>query len=688
MPPTLYLRPRTPGDVPRACGLVEAFDSQAWRVMSVDLRKTHPRRVQLVNDRLLDVLGTRFGSQLQSLLVGRSILTLSGLARFLTRTPLLLTLGLGPSPMLSGEVFRTVAQKAPGLRYLDMSMGTSTVGCAVDAEIPCFFSYSHITTLFNPPILCLHGPISDTPGPDGPVEYALGSDAVTGTCGPLDPDHPQQPQQRRRGWPALERLSLIQIPLNTISFRQANAERRIQHEHDHQEGTSPGVGGPGQATTPTAATATATASSPGNPPGRGDPTAPSDVMLDITTFISASFRRDAELMPLAIRDFLLRAAPDGGIPQPEPPPGPPPGRPGGHRPAGHPPDAAGPGRPVPYLRVPRPGHPFPRIRPAEADALLARLELTVPQDPPPVPDDEAANSLALDITFPPMHGLRSLRYLTIRETIPCLISLDPGSFGALTRLVYLDLSYNRMQQLPSAIGLCTQLRWIDVSHNHLTMLPSTIGDLGRLQTLLIGNNPLRALPTTVGRLRALWWLEADNLQLQRLPDEIGELKALVRLTVFRNTLTALPDTIGECSALRTIWAAQNRLTELPDTIGRLKVLRTLWLERNQLQRLPATLGDCTQLRRLALAHNPLATLPPALARLVHCSGRDQRGYRGFTYTHPDITVPPKTVLEGPAAVIAFLQRAARAADQEGGTAQRAAAPVQGRAFRRATRRRP
>ena len=66
------------------------------------------------------------------------------------------------------------------------------------------------------------------------------------------------------------------------------------------------------------------------------------------------------------------------------------------------------------------------------------------------------------------------------------------SFCELTHLTRLDLSKNRLQDLPEYFGNLRSLKQLDLYSNELEHLPVTFGQLKNLKFLDLKNNPLSA----------------------------------------------------------------------------------------------------------------------------------------------------------------------------------------------------
>ena len=75
--------------------------------------------------------------------------------------------------------------------------------------------------------------------------------------------------------------------------------------------------------------------------------------------------------------------------------------------------------------------------------------------------------------------------------------------GDLTAVIRLDLSENKLTDLPEWLGNLTALTELDLSGNQLTDLPEWLGNLTALTELDLSGNQLTDLPEWLGNLTAL-----------------------------------------------------------------------------------------------------------------------------------------------------------------------------------------
>ncbi|KAL7140402.1 hypothetical protein ABFS83_09G118300 [Erythranthe nasuta] len=135
--------------------------------------------------------------------------------------------------------------------------------------------------------------------------------------------------------------------------------------------------------------------------------------------------------------------------------------------------------------------------------------------------------------------------------------IEPEFFLRSTCLRALDLSRNRIGELPIEVENSSKLKYLNLSHNPFSELPSNLCNLYNLQTLkLSACNHLQKLPEEIGKLVNLRHLEIDRTDnLKALPKGIGELKSLQTLSKFiigrgDNNATCGIEELGNLNNLR------------------------------------------------------------------------------------------------------------------------------------------
>ena len=185
-----------------------------------------------------------------------------------------------------------------------------------------------------------------------------------------------------------------------------------------------------------------------------------------------------------------------------------------------------------------------------------------------------------------MHTLEQLRsgalVGTRRLDLACsLAELPDEVFDLADTLEVLNLSGNRLHDLPPHLPRLHKLQVLFASDNNFTVLPEVLGDCPSLQVVGFKANRIKEVP----------------------PDALPP--ALRWLILTDNALGRLPHTLGERPALQKLMLAGNQLQALPESLQAAHRLELLRLSANGLTHVPAWLTELPRLSWLALAGNPL-----------------------------------------------------------------------------------
>uniref|UniRef100_A0A803JHR3 Leucine-rich repeats and calponin homology (CH) domain containing 4 n=1 Tax=Xenopus tropicalis TaxID=8364 RepID=A0A803JHR3_XENTR len=172
----------------------------------------------------------------------------------------------------------------------------------------------------------------------------------------------------------------------------------------------------------------------------------------------------------------------------------------------------------------------------------------------------------------------------------------------------LDLSKNRLSEVPADICQLVSLESLNLYHNCLRFIPPALSNLQVLTHLNISRNLLPSLPPCICRL-PLTVLIASNNKLGALPEEIGTMTSLRQLDVSCNDLQALPPQMGSLGCLRDLNARRNQLSALPEELSELPLIR-LDLSCNRITHIPVCYRHLRHLQTVILENNPLQ-YPPA-----------------------------------------------------------------------------
>ncbi|KAJ1350239.1 hypothetical protein KIN20_005981 [Parelaphostrongylus tenuis] len=178
-------------------------------------------------------------------------------------------------------------------------------------------------------------------------------------------------------------------------------------------------------------------------------------------------------------------------------------------------------------------------------------------------------------------------------------------------LVSIDLSDNRLTEIPTCICESRSLESVRLRGNALRSIPSNIVFLHSLTVLDLSNNKIVHLPLGLFELPLEIILLTGN-RLESIPREIRQLSTtLAELDVSCNLLKTVPADIALLKMLRVLNLRNNLLEQFPSELCRLS-LHTLDLSSNRFVQLPVHIRKMKSLVELRVGNNPLQSPPACL----------------------------------------------------------------------------
>ncbi|KAK2581006.1 hypothetical protein KPH14_006056 [Odynerus spinipes] len=169
----------------------------------------------------------------------------------------------------------------------------------------------------------------------------------------------------------------------------------------------------------------------------------------------------------------------------------------------------------------------------------------------------------------------------------------------------LRLSQKKLDELPSNLqALAPLLRTLDISENKITQIPDDIGKFTLLKQLNLSRNKLTALPETLGDLSKLEGLNASSNFIETIPLSLSKLTHLKQVNLSDNRIAEFPLMFCDLKHLDVLDLSKNRLTTIPDAAALLCVTE-LNLNQNQISTISEKLAECPRLKTLRLEENCL-----------------------------------------------------------------------------------
>jgi Leucine-rich repeat (LRR) protein len=127
----------------------------------------------------------------------------------------------------------------------------------------------------------------------------------------------------------------------------------------------------------------------------------------------------------------------------------------------------------------------------------------------------------------------------------------PARLFTFTKLQYLNISKNRLTDLPTELSALKNLMVIDASRNKLSTFPMVLCQTTQIRKLLLSRNLIPSIPPCIGYYSQLTVLDVWDNPLRSLPEELIKIKTLkmvdLRGILFNSTfqekwVTAMPET--------------------------------------------------------------------------------------------------------------------------------------------------
>lgn len=189
-------------------------------------------------------------------------------------------------------------------------------------------------------------------------------------------------------------------------------------------------------------------------------------------------------------------------------------------------------------------------------------------------------------------------------------SMTSEDFDGLTNLEMLDLSQNKLTELPESVfAHLTSLRNLDLSSNQITYISEgSFKGMALLERLYLYSNQIETIhPAAFNGLDHMLELKLQGNHLTSLP--ALSMPQLLLLDLRYNVIPTLGPSDLQTPNLESLKLGRVGLTSLDqELIGSLKNLHELDISENQLQTFPAVLKETQGLIQLSLAGNPMGPL--------------------------------------------------------------------------------
>lgn len=234
--------------------------------------------------------------------------------------------------------------------------------------------------------------------------------------------------------------------------------------------------------------------------------------------------------------------------------------------------------------------------------LQGRSLVTIPialyKKAPEIISLNLSRNLAFDVPKDFIQGCINLREIKFIGSEALRL---PPSFSLASRLTYLDVSNNFLEELEHAnLDRLQGLVSIKLANNRLTNLPDYFGNFQYLRSLNISSNNFQVFPEFMCNVKSLVDLDISFNSISELPD-IGNLSSLERIWMTNNGFRGpFGESIQDLVNLKEIDARFNEIANI-DNLTLLPRLEQLWVGHNLVSKFK---GSFPKLRTWAMDHCP------------------------------------------------------------------------------------
>jgi hypothetical protein len=138
-------------------------------------------------------------------------------------------------------------------------------------------------------------------------------------------------------------------------------------------------------------------------------------------------------------------------------------------------------------------------------------------------------------------------------------------------LEYLDLSDNRLTELPDSFSQLKNLKILFFQKNNFSEFPVILAKLPVLSMIGFKSNKIHTVPENAFPPMLRWLILTDN-KIKRLPKSIGDCSLLQKLPLAGNLIEEFPKEMSNCVNLELLRVSANRLRSIPNWLFELPKL--------------------------------------------------------------------------------------------------------------------
>ena len=122
-----------------------------------------------------------------------------------------------------------------------------------------------------------------------------------------------------------------------------------------------------------------------------------------------------------------------------------------------------------------------------------------------------------------------------------IVSIE--GIGYLKNLKHLEITNNRIKEIPKEIGKLKKLNSLNLNHNEIVAIPEEIGGAYNLNEIQLNQNKIGKLPSGMGNLFSLQLLKVSHNSIEDISEDFFNMRYLKQFYIDNNKLEQL-STVG------------------------------------------------------------------------------------------------------------------------------------------------
>ena len=182
-------------------------------------------------------------------------------------------------------------------------------------------------------------------------------------------------------------------------------------------------------------------------------------------------------------------------------------------------------------------------------------------------------------------------------------------FKGFNSLTNLNISKNKLKEIPQCITDIPSLKILDVSSNEISVLPQFLSCLKHLEEINISYNKFNEIPPHISNMEKLRRIHCAYNTITQFPQVLIDMK-ITSFNVAGNQLDNFPTHIPNMQMLSQLIISDNSIRTIPDLCKELVNLQILDLHNNKISELPSGMfAKMTKLTKINALNNPLKSIP-------------------------------------------------------------------------------